>query len=84
MYAYTDVVTKTISLSDDAYDALVAVKRPKESFSELARRAAKELALRNMFDPGRPPLFTPADADAMTRAVYKARDDSGNPRYPIR
>lgn len=50
MHVYTDM-TKTISLSDDAYDALVGVRRPGESFSEVARRLARLAALDDVFDP---------------------------------
>ncbi len=35
-------MTKNISLADDAYDALHEAKRPGESFSDVARRLARE------------------------------------------
>lgn len=37
--------TKTISLADDAYDALAALKRPDESFSDVVRRLARRRSL---------------------------------------
>lgn len=36
--AHTQTMTKTVGLSDDAYERLVAVKAPGESFSEVVRR----------------------------------------------
>ena len=35
-------VPKTVQYSDDAYAALAALKRPAESFSDLALRLARE------------------------------------------
>lgn len=74
-------MTKTISLADDAYDALVSVKGEDESFSELARRAARELALRRMFDRTLPPLFTKAEGEQMKRNIRKWRDETMEPRH---
>jgi predicted CopG family antitoxin len=74
-------VTKTISLADDAYEALVGVKRPGESFSELARRIAKKEALNELLDPEREPLVSDEEAAAMLKAIYAARDASLEPRY---
>jgi predicted CopG family antitoxin len=39
-------VTKTIGLSDDAYDRLLAVKMENESFSDVVRRLTGANALR--------------------------------------
>lgn len=39
-------MTKTIGLSDDAYERLVAVKRADESFSDVVRRLTGAQALR--------------------------------------
>jgi predicted CopG family antitoxin len=69
-------MTKTISLSDDAYEALVAVRGPGESFSDVARRAAKELARRRLFDEARRPLWTKAEAEALLAGIYADRDAS--------
>lgn len=75
-------MTKTISLADDAYDALVAVRLPKESFSSLARRAARELARRRLFDSARPPIWTAGEERDLVDAIYSARDASRQSRVP--
>lgn len=80
MHAYTDVVTKTISLSDDAYDALAMAKRPGESFSEVARRLARLAALEDVFDPT---FRLEGDPDAWTREVRAARRDDRRPRTDL-
>ncbi len=39
MYTYTDIMaTKTISIMDDVYERLIALKRADESFSDELRR----------------------------------------------
>lgn len=43
-------MTKNISLADDAYDALHQAKRPGESFSDVARRLARESRRRSLVD----------------------------------
>lgn len=43
-------MTKNISLADDAYDALRRAKRPGESFSDVARRLARESRRRSLVD----------------------------------
>lgn len=83
MHAYTDAVTKTISLSDDAYEALVAVKRPDESFSELARRLAQLERRKALFDPNLKSPWTPDEVEALIAKVYAERDKSIEPRYKV-
>lgn len=41
--------TKTISLSDDAYERLKAEKREGESFSDVVRRLTSEIDLRDYY-----------------------------------
>lgn len=73
-------MTKTISLSDDAYELMVAAKGPKESFSELARR---------FFGKARRPISDLAGAWSavsddevaeMKRRIYQERDND-RPNY---
>ncbi len=50
-YIYTDYTyvecmgSRTISLSEDAYHALLSLKRPGESFSDTVRRLARRRSL---------------------------------------
>ncbi|HUR69467.1 MAG TPA: antitoxin VapB family protein [Candidatus Thermoplasmatota archaeon] len=64
-------MTKTISLSDEAYDALAGAKRPGESFSEVARRLARLAALDDVFAPD---LRLPGDGADWKKRVRDARD----------
>jgi predicted CopG family antitoxin len=73
-------MTKTISLADDAYEAFAAVKGEGESFSDLARRAARELALRRMFDRGLKPLFTRKQAEEFKRKIRRWRAEGAGKR----
>ena len=74
-------MTKTLSLADDAYDALSRVKRPEESYSDLARRLARLAAQERVFEPSdEPPVWTHTEADALKRTLYRARDESRKPR----
>jgi predicted CopG family antitoxin len=67
-------MTKTISLSDEAYEDLVAIKRPGESFSDLARRLALLDRKRALFDRSTPSPFAEGEARALLASVYEARD----------
>lgn len=73
-------MTKTVSVSDDAYEALVAVKRRGESFSELALRLVGPLRQDILFDRTRPPVFTEDEARRLLELTYRARDESRKPR----
>ena len=78
-------MTKTLSLADDAYEALATVKRPEESFSDLARRLARLAAQEQLFRPtDEPPVWTKTEADALKRSIYRARDESRKPRVRSR
>lgn len=70
-------MTKTISLSDEAYDALSAAKRPGESFSEVARRLARLAALDDVFDPS---FRLSGDGKAWQKEVRAARESDKRPR----
>jgi len=74
-------MTKTLSLADDAYDALSRVKRPAESYSDLARRLARLAAQDQVFRRTEDaPVWTDAEAEDAKRALYKTRDESRRPR----
>ena len=73
-------MTKTLSLADDAYEALALVKRPEESFSDLARRLARMAAQAQLFARADDaPVWTEAQASALKRELYRARDESRQP-----
>lgn len=74
-------MTKTLSLADDAYEALSLVKRPEESFSDLARRLARLAAQSQVFARSdEPPVWSDPQAAALKRELYRARDESRKPR----
>jgi predicted CopG family antitoxin len=74
-------MTKTLSLADDAYEALTLLKRPEESYSDLARRLARLAAQDEVFERrGEPPVWSEEEAVALKRQVYRARDESRGPR----
>lgn len=74
-------MTKTLSLADDAYEALALVKRPEESFSDLARRLARMAAQAALFEPSAsPPVWSDAEATRLKREIGRARDESRKPR----
>ena len=74
-------MTKTLSLADDAYEALSLVKRADESFSELARRLARLAAQDRVFQrTDEPPVWSDREAEALKRTLYRAREDSRKPR----
>lgn len=74
-------MTKTLSLADDAYEALSLVKRDDESYSDLARRLARLAAQEQVFRrTDEPPVWSDREAEAIKRALYRARDESRKPR----
>lgn len=73
-------MTKTISLADDAYDALTLAKREGESFSEVVRRLAKEAAMQDLFDPDLRLEMSDEEAEDALRRIYAARDATMTPR----
>lgn len=78
-------MTKTLSLADDAYEALSLVKRPDESFSDLARRLARLAAQESVFQrTNEPPVWSDHEAEMLKRTLYRAREDSRKPRTGAR
>ena len=73
-------MTKTISLSDEAYDALVVAKRPGESFTDVARRLARLAALEDVFDPT---FRLAGDGTAWKEDVRRARDKDKRPKVDL-
>lgn len=75
-------MTKTISLSDEAYEMLAAAKRPGESFSDTTRRLARLASQENLFRPSAAdPVWSDEEAEELKRRTYRARDESMDPRY---
>ena len=77
-------MTKTLSLADDAYEALSLVKREDESYSDLARRLARLAAQEEVFRPSADaPAWSDREAAALKRDTYRARDDRRNDRLRL-
>ncbi|HYU07646.1 MAG TPA: antitoxin VapB family protein [Thermoplasmata archaeon] len=64
------MVARTISLSEDAYHALAASKRPGESFSDVVRRLVRRRSLTDLVG-----VVDRKAADAITRAIEANRRD---------
>lgn len=80
LYVYTQM-TKTIGLSDDAYEALAAVKQPGESFSDVTRRLVGEhRKRRSIRDSAGTWPMTKEEADRLVQEIYEQRDRSGEGR----
>lgn len=79
MHAYTDTVTKTISLSDEAYEALASLKGPDESFSDVALRLSRRASQRSILDLAGRWKMDAEEAEAMKRSIYEAREASLEP-----
>lgn len=78
MHVYIHIMTKIISLSDDAYDVLKATKHEGESFSEVVRRITKgEKCILDFFGkwPGPKSELDRMKADVKRdRAAFKTRE----------
>ncbi len=64
------MVARTISLAEDAYQALAASKRPGESFSDVVRRLARRRSLTDLVG-----VVDRQAADAIARAIEANRRD---------
>lgn len=72
-------MTKTITLADDAYEALRSLKEPGESFSDVTRRLAMEVKRRRMVEAVG--SWNDVDTDGILKEIYRRRDESLEPRY---
>ena len=61
--------SKTISLSDDAYHALVQTRRPGESFSDVVRRLTRRRSLTELTG-----VMPPEGAEAVANAILANRE----------
>lgn len=78
-------MVKTLSLADDAYEALALVKRPHESYSDLARRLARLAAQAQVFErTDEPPVWTDEEAEELKGSIRRVRDASREPRVRSR
>ena len=68
LYTYKAMVSRTISLADDAYERLKARKRPHESFSELVRRLTAGPSLLQLTE-----VMKPESAGRLASAIEENR-----------
>lgn len=77
-------MTKTISLSDDAYEALAALKSPGESFSDVALRLSRERRSSGILELAGRWRDRRGAAAAVKADIRRARDESAGPRTGTR
>ena len=68
----TSMGFRTVSLSDDAYDRLAAMRLPGESFSDVVRRLTRGRSLTELGG-----ILNRAEADALADAIGAARKERG-------
>lgn len=73
-------MSKTVALSDEAYAALARLKRPGESFSQLALRLATGKDQRRILDYAGTLKMSDKEADDLLKNIRKWRDESGRGR----
>lgn len=83
LWMHTRSMTKTISLSDDAYASLERLKKPGESFSDVALRLARTVQQAQIIDYAGAWEMDEEEADAFKRAVYEAREGTREPPVEI-
>jgi len=63
------MATKTISITEEAYDRLIAKKHAKESFSEVINRITNKVSLLDFAG-----ILTKNESDRLTKYIAKARN----------
>lgn len=64
------MATRTISLADDAYQALLAMKMPGESFTDIVRRLTRRRSLTDLVG-----VMDPHAAKAVAEAIEATRQE---------
>ena len=62
------MATKTISITEEAYERLVAKKEEKESFSDVINKITNKVNIRDFFG-----ILTTKEADALEKSIREAR-----------
>lgn len=75
-HAYTESVTKTVSLSDEAYERLDALKGPDESFSDVALRLVQAVEQDRILEYAGEWDLGDEQREAMKSRIRDARDRS--------
>ena len=67
-YTYMDMGTKTLTITNEAYERLAALKEHKESFSEVITKITQRHSLRDLVG-----ILTPAEAKELKVTVEETR-----------
>ncbi|MHB8587072.1 MAG: antitoxin VapB family protein [Thermoplasmatota archaeon] len=62
------MATKTLSITEEAYDRLVSEKRPSESFTDVILRLTARRSLRELAD-----LVSAKEAESLAEAIEQSR-----------
>ncbi|HEV8360571.1 MAG TPA: antitoxin VapB family protein [Candidatus Thermoplasmatota archaeon] len=62
------MASRTVNLSEDAYQGLASLKREGESFSDVVNRLTGKHAIRHVYG-----ILAPAQGKALSRAVKSSR-----------
>ena len=65
------MATKTLTITEDAYEMLKARKEANESFSEVIKRIAGKKSFSSFFN-----ILTPEEGDAFAKAIEEHREIS--------